>query len=534
MDRPRVRHRLRLQLIATLLVLLPFMALRALAAEGDELAARWLANGKPGALVQQALQILQQAGDDGLNPADYLSAPLTAVLHSPAQNRPLPESDQATLALALDDAMRRYLHDLRFGRVAPDKVYANVKAAPTLDIPATLNAAVAARNLDFAVKAATPRFPLYQVLKPWLARYRSLASHTAWNTPLPPIPGKKLTPGQRYAGIAILTERLMALGDLPSGTGAPDRYDGPLVDGVRQFQSRHGLTPDGVIGKTTLDQLAVPPSARAEQIALTMERLRWTPLLNEKRMLLVNLPEFVMRGLEIDGNRVTVSLQMNVIVGKALNTRTPLLDEQMRQIEFAPYWKVPPSIARGELVPQLRRKPADFDKEGFEFVRRSGEVVTRLSDELLSAVMHGDAQLRQRPGPRNALGNVKFIFPNNDNIYMHHTPAVSLFQRDRRDLSHGCIRVENPQALAEFVLQDDPEWTRATIQQAMAGGQTRTVRLKNPLTVVIAYGTAVVKRRDGPIFFYNDIYGHDQLLRNALQAGSKRPSPPAAPTARPN
>ncbi len=534
MDSPWVRRWLRPQLIAALLALLPLFALRALAAEGDDLAVRWLTNGKPGALAQQALQILQQAGEDGLNPADYLSAPLTAVLHSPAQNRPLPESEQAAFALALNDAMRRYLHDLRYGRIDPGKVYANIKAAPALDIPATLNAAIAARNLDFAVKAATPRFPLYQVLKPWLARYRALAGNPAWNTPLPPIPGKKLAPGQRYAGTALLAERLMALGDLPSGTGVPDRYDGALVDGVRQFQTRHGITPDGVIGKTTFDRLAVPPAARAEQIALTMERLRWTPLLNEKRMLLVNLPEFVLRGLEIDGNRVTVALQMNVIVGKALNTRTPLLDEQMRQIEFAPYWKVPTSIARGELVPQLRRKPADFDKEGFEFVRRGGEVVTRLSDELLSAVLRGDAQLRQRPGPRNALGNVKFIFPNNDQIYMHHTPSVSLFQRDRRDLSHGCIRVENPQALAEFVLQDDPEWPRESIRQAMAAGQSRTLRLKNPVTVVIAYGTAVVKQREGPIFFYDDIYGHDQLLRNALQAGRMSPSAAPAPAARPN
>ncbi len=509
-----------------LLACLAFAALHAPAQAADDAdsASRWLAHGKPAPVFRQAVQILLQAGEDGLRPADYLSPALAGALESMPASAPA----QAALANAIDEAMRRYLHDLRYGRIDPSVVHVNVKAAPdagapSIEIAATLNAALAAGNLDYAVRAATPRFPLYQSLKPWLARYRALENNPAWSAALPPLPRKKLEPGQRYDGIATLAARLVALGDLPTGFSAPQRYEGALVDGLRQFQARHGLTPDGVIGKTTLEQLNQPPSARAEQIALTMERLRWTPLLNEKRMLLVNLPEFTLRGLEIDGSRVKVALQMNVIIGKALNTQTPLFEEQMRQIEFSPYWQVPPSIARAELVPALRRNPADFGKEGFEFLTRGGTVVNQFSDAMLAAVMSGDARLRQRPGPRNALGGIKFIFPNNDNIYMHHTPSVRLFQRDRRDLSHGCIRVENPLALAAFVLQDQPEWTEEKIMTAMSAGQSRTIRLKSPVTVVIAYGTAVVKQRDGPIFFYQDIYGHDQLLRAALQARSKQP-----------
>ncbi|MFM8338375.1 MAG: L,D-transpeptidase family protein, partial [Fluviibacter sp.] len=250
---------------------------------------------------------------------------------------------------------------------------------------------------------------------------------------------------------------------------------------MKLFQKRHGLTPDGVIGKGTFEQLNTPPSARVEQIVLTMERLRWTPLMADKRMLVVNLPEFELRGLEIDGSQVQIPLQMNVIVGKSLNTQTPMFNEQMRMIEFSPYWNVPPSIARGETVPKLRRDPGYFDRQGFEIVTRSGEVVTSLSDEQLAAVQRGEARIRQRPGAQNALGDIKFIFPNNDNIYMHHTPSVGLFQRDRRDFSHGCIRVESPVALAEFVLRDEPEWTQERIREAMENGKSRTIRLKTPI-----------------------------------------------------
>ena len=265
----------------------------------------------------------------------------------------------------------------------------------------------------------------------------------------------------------------------------------------------------------------MPPAARVEQIVLTMERLRWTPLMTDKRMLVVNLPEFELRGLEINGDQVQIPLQMNVIVGKSLNTRTPMFDEQMRMIEFSPYWNVPPSIARGETVPKLRRDPGYFDRQGFEIVTRSGDVVTVLSEEQLGAVQRGEARIRQRPGAQNALGDIKFIFPNNDNIYMHHTPSVGLFQRDRRDFSHGCIRVEQPVALAQFVLKDEPEWTQERIREAMENGKSRTIRLKTPLTVVIAYGTAIVKQRGGAIYFYADIYGHDRQLKAALQRHSQ-------------
>ena len=482
----------------------------------------WLRQGRPAPVALSAVKILQQAADEGLNPGDYDATGLNQRVEAAREGVALSASAQTALGEALTQAMRRYLHDLHYGRVDPASVYANFNVPPkTLNVAATLDDALAAGNLDSAVKAATPQFPLYQALRPWLKRYRALESDPAWAGMLPPLPATKLEPGMPYAGTQKLAARLASMGDLPQDFVATDRYQGPLVDGVKLFQKRHGLTPDGVIGKGTFEQLNTPPSARVEQIVLTMERLRWTPLMADKRMLVVNLPEFELRGLEIDGSQVQIPLQMNVIVGKSLNTQTPMFNEQMRMIEFSPYWNVPPSIARGETVPKLRRDPGYFDRQGFEIVTRSGEVVTSLSDEQLAAVQRGEARIRQRPGAQNALGDIKFIFPNNDNIYMHHTPSVGLFQRDRRDFSHGCIRVESPVALAEFVLKDEPEWTQERIREAMENGKSRTIRLKTPIMVVIAYGTALVKQRGGAIYFYADIYGHDRKLKAALQRYSQ-------------
>ncbi|MDR3411721.1 MAG: L,D-transpeptidase family protein, partial [Formivibrio sp.] len=196
--------------------------------------------------------------------------------------------------------------------------------------------------------------------------------------------------------------------------------------------------------------------------------------------------------------------------------RTPIFNEDMRYIEFSPYWNIPPSIELSEVIPRLRRDPGYFQQQGYEFVTLDGKVLTSLSAANLDAVSLGQMRIRQRPGPENPLGDIKFIFPNNENIYLHHTPAQLLFQRDRRDFSHGCIRVEDPVALAEFVLQDQPQWDEDRILAAMNKGTSSTLRLKEPLPVVITYATSVVEE-DGRVYFFPDIYGQDELLDEALR-----------------
>jgi murein L,D-transpeptidase YcbB/YkuD len=201
---------------------------------------------------------------------------------------------------------------------------------------------------------------------------------------------------------------------------------------------------------------------------------------------------------------------MKIIVGNARGTRTPVFTEDMRYIEFSPYWNVPPSIARKETIPKLRNDPHYFEEQGFEFYTGNGNVITTLSDENLEAVLQGQMRIRQRPGTKNALGGIKFVFPNHDNIYMHHTPATRLFKKARRDFSHGCIRVEEPLALARFVLKNEPDWDEESILVAMAKGRSATLRLREPVPVLIAYFTAVAEP-DGRVFFFPDLYGLDKL-----------------------
>jgi L,D-transpeptidase YcbB len=480
----------------------------------------WFDAGRPKAEAMYALEILGSAADQGLDPHDYHAAMLGRRLAQASQGPPLTEAARSQLDTALTAALQRYLEDLRNGRVDPRRIHArfDVQRQPPIDAAAFLREAVVGGRLAQALREAEPRVPMYGALRQALSRYRALAGHAAWEAALPPLPGRKLVPGQDWAGLPLLTRRLAALGDLPDGTPAPVRFDGDLVAALRVFQERHGLTPDGVLGPATLQHLNVPPLSRARQIELTLERLRWTPLLKAPRMIVVNVPEFVLRAYEVRDGKVDVQLTMRVVVGKALDTRTPLFDEDMRSVEFSPYWNVPPSIARNETIPRLRRDPAYFERQGLEFVTDAGQVVTTLSAGSLDAVLGGRWRIRQRPGPLNALGDIKFVFPNKDNIYLHHTPATQLFARDRRDFSHGCIRVEEPMALARFVLQDEPTWTEDRIRGAMEKGTSTTLALRRPLPVLIAYSTVIAK--GGRVFFYSDLYGHDRVLDNALRQRS--------------
>jgi murein L,D-transpeptidase YcbB/YkuD len=232
-------------------------------------------------------------------------------------------------------------------------------------------------------------------------------------------------------------------------------------------------------------------------------------------MIVVNIPEFVLRAYDVKDGKAAVRVKMKIIVGSALDKHTPVFDEDMRFIEFSPYWNVPLSIARAEIIPRLRRDPGYFQQQGFEFVTKGGQPVSMLSDANLLAVQQGQLRIRQKPGPHNALGDIKFVFPNDQNIYLHHTPVPQLFDRNRRDFSHGCIRVEDPVSLAKFVLQDDPEWTEKRIRDAMSSGTSKTIRLKQPLRVLITYSTVIVS--NDKVYFFPDLYAQDDLLENALE-----------------
>ena len=480
----------------------------------------WFEDGHPTAMAQEAVAILAAAADEGLEPRDYDAAALSQALDGARQGpAPSPQA-QSRLDDALTSALLRYLSDRQTGRIDPRQIHARFhvpRGTPAATVE-FLRTAVTEHRLADAVKQTAPQLPMYDGLRRALARYRQLTDHPAWQSPLPPPPGRKLEEGQAYDGLAQLTQRLQAVGDLAPETPLPPLFQEPLVSALKRFQERHGLAVDGILGRATLEQLNVKPARRVRQIELALERLRWTPYLQAPRMIVVNVPEFMLRAYEVHDGRVAVKLAMKVIVGKTLDTRTPLFGEAMRFIEFSPYWNVPSSIAEKELIPRLQRDPAYFEQQGFEFVTDSAQVVTTLAPEHLEAVQAGRWRIRQRPGPLNPLGDIKFVFPNNDQIYLHHTPETQLFARERRDFSHGCIRVEAPLALARFVLQDQPDWTEERIQAAMAKGESSTLRLQTPLPVLIAYSTVIVQ--NGHVSFYPDIYGHDRLLDQALRRHS--------------
>ncbi|ACU90669.1 L,D-transpeptidase family protein [Desulfomicrobium baculatum] len=482
----------------------------------------WFRDGRPGREAFEAVAILADADTEGLSPRKYGAVTLGQALEASQGPEALPLGVIMRLEQDLTEAMVRYFRDLHFGQIDPRQIQENFTppAPDRFDPLAHLQRAVREKRLREAVREAAPQVPLYGRLREALAQYRQLSEDPVfsqlWQSSLPPLPNGKLEIGESYAGMPLVVLRLIALGDLPRETVMTERYEGHIVKGIMDFQVRHGLEPDGVIGRKTYAQLGVTPSARVRQIELSMERLRWTPLLHAPRMIAVNIPEHVLEAYEVQNGTVQVQTTMRVIIGSALNMRTPLFDGRMRSIEFSPYWNVPLSIARSEVVPKILRDPSYFVRQGFEFVAADGQIITTLSMDDLEAVRSGQMRIRQRPGPRNALGDIKFIFPNKDSIFLHHTPTTHLFEKQRRDLSHGCIRVEDPVGLAKFVLQHDQVWGEERIREAMSAGVSSTLRLREPPQVVLAYNTVQVKN-GGRVHFFQDIYGQDKLLDQALR-----------------
>ncbi len=480
---------------------------------------QWFAASAP---WRAGLAELSAAPAHGLETADYDFDWLAAEFSAIAGGDRAPER-AARADVAMTVSLFRFLSDLHRGRVAPARAgFRFESGSKPFDLAASLRTALANGNVHDAVAAAEPLFTLHQRLEAALGRYRLLAAE-----PLPPLSDlpkgtRKVEPGGTYAGVAALAERLRRVGDLPADAAAPagNRYAGALVEAVSAFQDRHGLKPDGVLGRETLAALATPLDVRVRQIELSLERLRWLPELPAGPLIAVNIPSFRLWAFADAHDDNAAQLSMPVIVGGAVAERkTPVFIGEMRYLEFSPYWNVPPPIQRKEIVPRLARDPGYWQREDFEAVPTGGRgaALTSLDAATLAGLKTGTLRVRQRPGPKNALGGVKFVLPNTMDIYLHGTPAQQLFGKTRRDFSHGCIRVADPPALAAFVLRDQPEWTSERIAEAMDAGKTSTVRIARPIPVVIFYTTAIVDSA-GRVMFQSDIYDYDRELESALRA----------------
>ena len=482
-------------------------------------APRWFSAGSaPRAMLAELIA----APGHGLDAADYDVDWLDRELSTIQAGDQSPERI-ARADVALTVSFFRFASDLQRGRVTPEQAgFKFSEGDKPLDLPALLRSGMTTGDWHHVIETAQPSLTLYKRLKVALARYRTFA--TASLSPIPALPaGKsKIQPGERYAGVSAITERLHLFGDLPANAAAPasDRYDGALVEAVRAFQERHGLQPDGVLGRDTLAELATPLATRVRQIELSLERLRWLPEVHAGPAIAVNIPSYRLWAFSDAQDDAAAQLTMAVIVGRAVKAReTPVFIGQMRYLDFSPYWNVPPPIQRAEIVPHLGRDPGYWDRENFEAVSVDGKgaPITVLDDNTLQGIKSGALRVRQRPGAKNALGGVKFVLPNTMDIYLHSTSAQQLFKETQRDFSHGCIRVEDPATLAAFVLRDQPAWTPERIREAMAAGRQSTVMLTQPIPVLIFYTTAIVES-DGKTRFASDIYGLDARLEQALRA----------------
>ncbi len=488
----------------------------------------WIHDGQPTAQAQAMIQLFKQASLKGLNPEDYDASRWDGRLAALAPSGPdSADTDPVHFDLALTVCAARFLSALHIGRVSPQHFKFSFDAGPKQDDLAEFmrNQVIQAPDVGAAAASLEPHYDGYGRAQTALAAYTKLAAQGD-GAPLP-LPAKSVHPGDSYPGAAPLASRLRQLGDLPPDAGAPADttvYQGAVVDGVKHFQKRHGLQPDGVLGKETVAQLDVALSQRVKQLQYALERYRWIPPNFPQPPIIVNLPEFRLRTMRRQPAPV---LSMRVVVGKAYGHQTPVFADYMRYVIFRPYWEVPTSIQFAELVPKIRRDRNYLADHGFEVTTRSGTAVTDgvVSDDVLSELRSGSLSIRQKPGPKNALGLVKFIFPNRYNVYLHSTPEPELFLKPRRDFSHGCIRVQNPVGLAAWVLRDKPEWTLDKINAVMNGDQTIQVDLAKPIPVLILYTTAVVEP-DGEVRFFKDIYNYDSAMDQALASGYPYPGQP--------
>ncbi len=484
----------------------------------------WTREGHGSAQAKAAITSLAEASSHGLNKEDYDADLLRRWLSDIDSGSHANTQTLASFDVALSLSLMRYTSNLYVGRINPRHVNFGLDIEPKkLDLPTLLQEIARSNDIEGIVSALEPKLKIYENLKAALVRYEELAK--ANPNPIQLSFPAKFKPGDRHADVNGLRHWLTVLGDMKGSNHSSDIYDKELAEGVKHFQRRHGLATDGVIGKTTLEALNFPLPARVKQIQLGLERLRWLPERIEGRYIIVNIPSFELFGFSSEFGKPDI--KMNVIVGESINGRnTPVFHADMTYVNFRPYWNVPYKITAKEFVPLVMRNPGYLGKNNLEIVANftANSPVYEPNLESISMLSTGALKLRQKPGPKNALGLVKFAFPNNNNVYLHSTPSQGLFKKVRRDFSHGCIRVEDPVGLAQYVLAEQPEqWTPARIEEAMKGDKSKIVTLQKHLPVYIFYST-VLAEQNGNVMFFNDIYGHDQILQDLLDKGFPYPA----------
>lgn len=473
--------------------------------EARDYAPLWI-DGKATDRLRDLIDAICHADAEGLHPWEYDLKPVRDALVRLQEDGDAGPADIAALELRFTGLFLEYGADLAAGRHDPRRVEKQwYIRTPAATIDSMLTAALAASSFEEMRAELVPQQPEYAELAKALREYRRIDSMGGW----PEVPaGEAVVPGERDDRAPVLRRRLAITGDLSESRRTDSVYDGELAAAVARFQARHGLDVDSTVGEKTRAALNVPVAQRIRQMALNLERMRWVPRSFGDRYILVNIPNYYLQAYD-QGRKV---LDMKVVVGEEYGSATPVFSDSMSYVVFRPYWNIPESILADEILPKARDDASWLARNNYEIVRSMDDPEpVDLKDIDWEGPDDGPFPYlaRQKPGAQNALGMVKFMFPNRFSIYLHDTPADHLFERSTRALSHGCIRVENPVQLAEFVFAGDREWAPSRIRQAMSGTaeENRTVNLDRKIPVYILYLTAFTE--DGQVHFRDDLYGMD-------------------------
>jgi murein L,D-transpeptidase YcbB/YkuD len=450
------------------------------------------------------LKVFKSAAEHGLDPNDYSIAEIEERIGSTD-----PEQ-LAELDLLISDVFADYGRDLAKGRIDPSSTSSEIHVKPKGPGPLSLiDGAEDAEDIEPYLATVAPSAWEYAALKDALARYRAIEAAGGW----PSLPeGPTLKPGTEDPRVPVLRRRLIVTGEFAgSADDSATLYDEPLAEAVKTFQLRHGLNGDGVIGPGTLAALNVPVDQRVAQLVINLERRRWIEDDLGETFVFVNLADANLRVMRERGREDEIVHEARLVVGEPTK-RTPVFTENMSFIVFNPYWEVPPSIANNEYLPKLREDPGYLARQEIRILNASGEVNPWSVD--WRSISRMPFRLRQDSGEGNALGRIKFMFPNPYNIYIHDTPSKGLFEKEKRFFSHGCMRVQYPAKLAEVLLEDQG-WSAGRIESQIASGKQRIVNLTAKIPVHVNYLTAWVDEA-GVVHFRPDVYGRDKPLIEAL------------------
>ncbi len=470
----------------------------------------WVTDDGPSPNASIILRHLENSSQDGLNPDDYNVRKILKIW---------PSRDLGTLA-ELDTLLTfnliKYVHDISYGQLIwreTDPILFAEAGNPKFNPLQTIQRLLAQPDLDKYLSGLPPGHHHYTALKSALEQYRRIAATGDWDH----IPeGKTLHPGERDNRVILVRKRLQKTKDLDPGLPTSALYDDDLKTAVITFQRRHGLYPDGLVGRKTLAAMNIPVTRLIDTIRINMARWRWSDHELGPRYILVNIADYNLKAYSGE----TVVLNFPVIVGQQQH-QTPVFSAQIKYLDFNPFWNVTPSIAENEDLPKLRKNPNYLVERHVRlFSNWQADAIeldsTSIDWNQVSKNQINSYKLRQDPGPWNALGRVKFIFPNRYSVYMHDTPGHDLFSHTKRDFSHGCIRISDPLALAIFILDGQKGgWDRQSVEAVFNQDSRKIIPLTTDMPIHITYQTTWVDK-EGLIHFNDDIYGRDAKLYSVL------------------